>query len=151
MEGLYNLLKSVSDNLDFDCEFQQGRASDINIFSDNNKSVLIWCSNFTSTGTFPNQGNRIQRNFTVELAFYQQDLIDSTNDDVRGILETTDKIVLNYLLDLNTQIADIDNAAYDIEVLNIAQQPFVKVFTHVLTGHVVTFNIVLPDNFNYCV
>lgn len=150
MEGLYNLLKSVSDNIGFDVEFQQGRASDINIFSDNNKSVLIWLSHFSTTGAFPNKGNRMFRNFNIELAFYQRDEMASTNDQTRAILQRCDKIILKYFLDLNTSITDLDGASEDVEVLNFSQQPFIKVFTHILTGHVVSFNLNLPDDFNYC-
>lgn len=150
MEGLYNLLKSVSDNLEFDVEFQQGRASDLNIFSNNNKSVLIWLLPFSASGSFPNHANRLFRNFRIEMAFYQSDKIDSTNADYREILETTDKIALNYLLNINTQIATLDDVVDDIEITNISQLPLIKVTSHIVTGQSLVFNINLPDDFNYC-
>lgn len=151
MEGLYNLLKSVADNLSFDVEFQQGRATDINIFAERKKSVLIWLSNFTATGTFPNKGNRLFRNYRIELAFYQGDKHDSTNTQINQILFTTDKIALKYILDLNAKVATLDNVYDDVEVLNYSQEPFIKFSSHILTGQVVSFNLTLPDDFDYCV
>jgi hypothetical protein len=150
MEGLYNLLKGVADDLDFDVEFQHGRATDINIFSENKKSVLIWLSPLRATGSFPNNGNRLFRTYSIELAFYQPDTIDSTNDETRAVLQTTDKVLLKYILDLNNTIATLDNVVDDLSISNFSQQPFIKVFTHILTGQVATFNLVLPDDFNYC-
>ncbi|HET6224652.1 MAG TPA: hypothetical protein VFF27_00140 [Bacteroidia bacterium] len=149
-ESLYNLLNSIAEGLDFDVEFNHGRASDINIFSDQNKSTLIWSSLFRSTGTFPNQTNRLFRTYRVELGFYQADAIASTNDQTREILETCDLIMTNYLLALNTTVADIEGISDDIELTGLSFDPFVKITSHILTGHVATFNITLPDDFKYC-
>jgi hypothetical protein len=149
-ESLYNLLNSVASNLDYDVEFAHGRGSDINIFSSNNKSIMIWLSPMRATGSFPNQGNRLFKNYTIELGFYQVDQHDSTNVQTREILESTDKAATDYILSLNTTIPDLDGISDEVSITNISQLPFIKISTHILTGHVVTFNILLPDDFNYC-
>jgi hypothetical protein len=151
MEGLYNLLNSIATGLDFDVEFQHGRASDINVFAQRNKSVLIWLLPLTATGTFPNNSNRLFRTYRVELAFYQQDQADATNTQTNQILFTTDKIALKYILDLNEAAATLDDVVDDVTVTNYSQQPFIKYSVHILTGQSVVFNITLPDDFNYCV
>lgn len=148
--SLYNLLKGVADDLGFDVEFQHGRTSDINVFADNNKSVLIWLTPLKRTGSFLNRSNRLFLNWSVELAFYQKDDKDSDNEGSLSILKTSDKILLKYLLDLNQEVVDIDNASDDVEIVNINVTPFIKQTSHVMTGHIVTFNITLPDDFNYC-
>jgi hypothetical protein len=149
-ESLYNLLNSIASGLAYDVEFQHGRASDINIFSDRNKSTLIWSSLFRSTGTFPNQSNRLFRTYRVELGFYQGDKMESTNDQTREILEICDKIMYDYILTLNTTLPTLDGITDDIEITNLSFDPFVKITTHILTGHVASFNITLPDDFKYC-
>jgi hypothetical protein len=149
-ESLYNLLKGVADNLPYDVEFSHGRGSDINIFAQNNKSTMVWLSPMRASGSFPNNGNRLFKNYTVELGFYQSDKVDSTNDQTRSILQTTDKILTNYLLALNETIPDLDGISDDVSITGLSILPFIKITTHILSGHVATFNISLPDDFKYC-
>jgi hypothetical protein len=150
-ESLYSLLSSTATALPFDVEFAHGRGSDINVFSSQNKSFLIWLSPMRKTASFPNQGNRMFSNYSVELAFYMKDDRDSSNSKVRDILETTDKIATKFLIDLNDKITDdYEEIFTDVEITGINQEAFIKGTAHVLTGHLVTFNIILPDNFVYC-
>lgn len=37
-----------------------------------------------------------------------------------------------------------------IVIQNVNQQPLIKVTAHILTGWLMTFQIVVPDTFNYC-
>jgi hypothetical protein len=149
-ESLYNLLESVSNDLPFDNEFQHGRGSDINIFADNNRDFLIWLSPMRSTGTFPNQGNRLFNTYNVELAFYHRDEGSSTNEVTRNILELTDKASIQYLLDLNQSIESTDTIQDSVTIESISREPFIKVSSHILTGILLTFRITLPDDFKYC-
>ena len=149
-ESLYTLLKEVSDNLPFDNEFQHGRGSDINIFALNNRDFLIWLSPLRSTGTFPNQGNRLFNTYTVELAFYHRDEGSSDNDTTRNILELTDKASIQYLLDLNQSIETGNEFQDSVTIESISREPFIKVSSHILTGILLTFRITLPDDFKYC-
>jgi hypothetical protein len=148
-ESLYNLLKDISDNIGFDNEFSHGRGSDINVFSKQDKSVLIWLSPIRKTFTFPNQGSRMFSNWAVELAFYMKDQKDANNDQSREILQTTDKVSTKYLIDLQNRLVELDNVFDEVSIQG-SQQPFIKVTTHVLTGHLVTFQLNLPDDFHYC-
>jgi hypothetical protein len=149
-KSLYNLLKEVADDLPFDNEFNHGRGSDLNIFADNNKSTLIWMSPLRASGSFPNQTNRLFRNYTVELFFYNQDDISGSNDDTRAILELTDKLATKYILDLNQKVLDDDNISDDVTITNISEEAVIKVNKQILTGQLLTFNILLPDDFDYC-
>lgn len=148
--SLYSLLEDTATNLPFNVEFAHGRGSDINIFSSNNESFLIWLSPLKSSGVFPNQGNRLFRNWTIELAFYKGDTIDGTNEDTLAILETVDKVVLKYILDLNDSIQSNTDIGDDVTITNYSQEPFIKVTKNILSGHLATFNINLPDDFRYC-
>jgi hypothetical protein len=149
-KSLYNLLKEVADDLPLDNEFNHGRGSDLNIFADNNKSTLIWMSPLRASGSFPNQTNRLFRNYTVELFFYNQDDISGSNDDTRAILELTDKLATKYILDLNQKVLDDDNISDDVTITNISEEAVIKVNKQILTGQLLTFNILLPDDFDYC-
>jgi hypothetical protein len=149
-KSLYTLLKEAADDLPFDNEFAHGRCSDINIFADNNKSTLIWLSPLRSTFTFQSQGNRLFSNYTIEIAFYNQDSIDSTNEATRKILETTDKLATKYLLDLNQKVLTSSTISDDVTITNGNKESFIKVTKSILTGQLLTFNILLPDDFDYC-
>jgi hypothetical protein len=149
-QSLYSLLSTTASSLPFDNEFHHGRGSDINVFSNNNRQTLIWLSPMVATGSFPNKLNRLFKAYRIELAFYQRDAIDNTNEQTRDILYTADKVLTKYLLDLNDEVVDIDNGVDDVEITNINQEPFIRVTSHILTGFLVTFNITLPDDFNYC-
>jgi hypothetical protein len=149
-ESLYNLLNSVATGLDYDVEFAHGRGSDINIFASNNKSIMIWLSPMRASGSFPNNGNRLFKNYTIELGFYQADKGDSTNNQTRTILQSTDKVLTDYILSLNTTIPTLDGISDDISITGLSILPFIKVSTHILTGQVATFNISLPDDFKFC-
>lgn len=149
-ESLYNLLNSVATGLNYDVEFSHGRGSDINIFSTNNKSILIWSSLFRATGSFPNQGNRLFKNYTIELGFYQADQIDNTNEVTRDILQSCDKVATDYILSLNNTLPSLYQINDDIEITGLSILPFVKITSHILTGQVATFNISLPDDFKFC-
>lgn len=148
-KSLYTLLQTTATSLPFDVEFNHGSGSDINIFSDQNKSVLIWLSPLRKNFTFPNQANRMFSNWTVELAFYMKDQKDASNEQSLAILETSDKITTKYLIDLQDSVASLDNIVDDISISG-SQESFIKRTSHVLTGHLVTFNINLPDDFEYC-
>ena len=111
---------------------------------------MIWLSPMRATGSFPNQGNRLFKNYTIELGFYQADVIDSTNEQTLTILESTDKVLTDYILSLNEVIPSLNGIADTVSITSLSIIPFIKISTHILTGHVARFNISLPDDFKYC-
>jgi hypothetical protein len=90
------------------------------------------------------------------MIFYGYDKADSSEKEYSLILDQTDELVQKFsrvlqedlLTDSNSLIETFQTQNISIDSFN--KSPFIKLMADVLTGWVVTFNLTVPDQFDYC-
>ena len=142
--------KSLADNV----KFGYGRSSDFNKIKDK-KYPYIWMDPLNSSFEIGEDAINFTERYSVSLVFYRFDDPDSTEDQYKLILDETDKLVQTFVRKIHenlenayhlTDIIRTDNTVVE----NITKQPVIKVMADVLTGWIVTFELIVPDNFDYC-
>lgn len=142
-------VKSLQDNI----QYFYGRASDFNQIDKNIISVAL--DPLTANSTFSN--NNVQdysKTWAVQMAFWKLDTEDSIETAYQLILDETDNLVDRFLNKLNNYAIESE-LTYDLNgelivITGISHLPFIKATASVLTGWTVTFNIQVPDTFDYC-
>lgn len=133
--------KSLGDNI----KFTYARTEDFNVMRDK-VYPFITLEPLVATASFTvNNVSNYMKVFNVTLTFYQLDKESSIGDDYKNILDDMDYLVDEFITKLNF-FSNND----DIIIQNINQQPFIKATADILTGWILTFQIVTPDNWNYC-
>lgn len=141
------LIKDTVSRLGEDIEFGHGRTTDFNI-KGHKADTIVWLDPLNAQPTYTvNGASNYQKTWNVNLIFYQVDKPDSVPNEYNKILDTTDNLVDRFINDINFFINDSDF----ILLTGINQQSFVKVTAHILTGWIVTFNLVVADSFDYCI
>lgn len=134
-------------------KFGYGRSSDFNQIKDK-KYPYVWCDPLVST---VNIDENFTETYSVNLFFYRYDEADSTEDQYKIILDTTDESVQSFLRLLNEQLTNEDSLslveryqARNVGLSNVTKEPVIKVMADVLTGWILRFNLTVPDQFDYC-
>lgn len=140
---------AVADNVNFG----YGRGSDFNQIKDKTYKY-IWLDPLTSTILIGEDQVNFVEQYNISLVFYGFDAPDSTQDQYKLILDETDVLVQKFLRDLQNDLLNDDTTiqltSNNIAISGIAKQPVIKVMADVLTGWIVTFNLTVPDNYDYC-
>lgn len=145
-KGIRYLIENISKALADDIQFTYARKSDFNQIRDKkypfiSLDPLSASSSFAVDNTF-----NYSKVWTAEMAFYGLDNAASDGDEYREILDEMDKLVDTFVTRLNFTSQDHDG----LLITNINQQPFIKATKDILTGYYLTFNITVPDNWDYC-
>ncbi len=144
-KGIRSLIKTTARKLGDDIQFVYGRKSDVNQISDK-KDIVIALDPLTSTASFAvNNSYNYQKIWTAQMAFYKIDHADSTEEQYAKILDDTDVLVDQFITKINS-LSQIEL----ITIQGISQIPFIKALADVMTGHALTFQISVPDDWNYC-
>lgn len=152
-KAVSGLIKDTVESLQDNIQFFYGRASDFNQVDKNIISVAL--DPLTASATFSN--NNVQdysKTWAVQMAFWKIDTEDSIETQYQLILDETDSLVDRFINKLNNYAIESE-LSYDLNgellvISGISQQPFIKATASVLTGWTVTFNIQVPDTFDYC-
>ena len=157
--ALHDFLKDISQNLGLTTKWFHGRKDLLNQ-TDNNKPLYIFCLPFTSSGGLTQQVRQVNETWQVNLLFYMQDRSDSgmdQNDDEKiqdeiRILSITENAASKFihLLNENQINTDLSDAADSLTVVSFSKRPAIKDTSYLLTGMMVTINILVPDDFDYC-
>lgn len=144
-KGTRLLIEDVSKSLGDNIKFTYARTEDFNVMRDKvypfiTLEPLIATSSFTV-----NNVSNFMKVFNATLTFYQLDKESSIGDDYKKILDDMDNLVDQFITKLNF-FSNND----EIIIQNINQQPFIKATADILTGWILTFQIVTPDKWNYC-
>jgi hypothetical protein len=147
-------IQDVAESLRTDVKFGYGRASDFNQIKDK-QYPYIWLDPLISSMTLGEDGLNFTESYTVSLSFYKFDEMDSTEDEYKVILDDVDTLVQKFIRKINENLendysGDMVLTTWNTRVENINKQPFIKVMADVLTGFILTFDFVVPDNFEYC-
>jgi hypothetical protein len=84
--------------------------------------------------------------WTANMAFYELDTMSSTQEDYVKILDEMDGFVDSFINKMNFYALKSDK----VLISSINQTPFIKQTADVLSGYLLTFNIGVLDDFNYC-
>lgn len=86
------------------------------------------------------------KSWNIGMSFFQLDYAESTQDQYALILDLTDELVDKFINRLNFYSLKADS----ITLTSMNQTPFVKQMADILTGHTLTFTLIVLDDFNYC-
>jgi len=143
---LEDTVKSLADNIQFD----YGRTSDFNMLRDK-KYPFISCTPFNTSASYTvNNVSNFSKVYQVQLAFYQLDKAESSQDEYVLILDEMNALADNYVNKLNAFAETRCLNSDDILITGISQQPFIKATADILTGYIMNFSITVTDNFDYC-
>jgi hypothetical protein len=144
-KGIRLLIEDTSKSLGDDIQFTYARTSDFNILSDKRYPFIsLDLLNAAASFTVNNVSN-YSKIWSAQMAFYQLDKEDSTQEDYAKILDFTDHLVDSFVTKLNF-FSNND----EIIIQGIGQTPFIKATADILTGHLLSFQIIVPDNWDYC-
>jgi hypothetical protein len=145
-KGIRAIIEKAAKSLRDDIEFSYGRTSDFNLIRDK-QYPFITCDTLTCTAGFTdNNVLNYVKIWSVSMAFYMLDKESSIAEEYALILDDTDYFVDGFIQKINNVLNDEDG----ILILNINQQAFIKATADILTGHLLNFQIQVPDNWNYC-
>lgn len=128
-------------------EFTYARKSDFNVMRDK-KYPFITLDPLTASSTFAvDNVFNYSKTWLATMTFYDLDNEASIPDEYRKILDEMDVLVDKFITKLNLTAED----HLGITITNMSQQPFIKVLADSITGFILSFNITVPDNWDYCV
>lgn len=157
-KALYNYVRDISSNLGITNQFFHGRGETLPL-NELRKPLCIYSLPFRSTGSFTNQAYPLNETWIVEILFYMQDQADSAIDqndpDVlqaeMEILSTAENAASKFLHYFNENMLsdELSDSADKLTILSFSKTPAIK-DTGLLTGFVLSMNVTVPDDFNYC-
>jgi len=83
------------------------------------------------------------------MAFYELDKESSSQEEYALLLDSADVLVDSFIQILN--FSTEDTSTLPIVITNISQTPFIKATADILTGFLLTFQVLVPDDWDYCV
>lgn len=102
------------------------------------------------TSTFIPSSNRMMVNYNCAIAILELDKDDSTPDEQRQIIQQTDLYCNQYVLKLNEKVLEAQEFNDTVDVTNITWEPVFRITTDITTGHLLSFTLTVPDDFNFC-
>lgn len=149
-KGIRSLIEDVSKSLGNDIQFTYARTSDFNLIRDK-RYPFISLDPITAAASYTvNNVSNYMKTWTCSMAFYQIDKEASDQDEYKLILDFTDDLVDRFINKLNSYAFGSCINSDDIIITGISQTPFVKATADILTGHLLTFQVQVTDQFNYC-
>lgn len=152
-QAVRTFIADVARSLDSRVQFEYGTPSDVN--SKRNKDVPLFYLNLLRRQIVPNQ-NYVAI-YPVDIIIYMHDNPSGAEEETQKVLDEVDKLVYKFVhilmrADIDGEENPFDNpTTQSIDIPgSIDVVPFVKQTEDVLTGFGLTFQMVVPDNFDYC-
>lgn len=146
-KGIRLLIEKTAKSLGDDIQFTYARASDFNQLR-NKRYPFISLGLLTANSSYTvNNVQNYTKVWSCLMSFFQEDKAASIETDIALILDETDVLVDTFINRLNFYTQSQEG---DIIITAINQTPFVKETADSLTGQLLSFNIQVPDNWNYC-
>ena len=156
--SLYDYLKDITQNLDLTVKFFHGRKELLNL-TDNNKPIYVYSLPFIGSGGFTT-AQQEQETWQVNLFVYMQDQPDSgidqnDEDNIQAevrCLTITEKVadkIIHFIND-NTLSDELEAASELVTITSFNKQPVIRDTAQMLTGWLVTINLLVDDSFDYC-
>jgi hypothetical protein len=144
---LHDVAKSLADNI----QFGYGRKSEFNIIQETSQNHWIWCLPLLGGRVFASGENVTRTNrWDVAMLFLNHDPSDSSHDHSAHVLDYQDSIVARYANALDEWYLNLSDTVGAFSIDNFSQTPIYKENSEVQSGWLVRFQIVTPDDFDYC-
>lgn len=145
-KSIRQLIEDTAKKLGDDIQFDYGRKSDVNVIRDKRYPFIALdplsaVPQFTVDGIY-----NYTKLWNVTMAFYALDDAASDGNEYKFLLDDIDKMVDHFVNQLNFYA----DQANEILLSNISQEPFIKVGADILTGWILTLQILAPNDFDYC-
>lgn len=142
---LHDVAKSLSDKV----QFGYGRRSEFNMI-ENKRYPWIWLLPLSAGRRFINDDGTKVKAWNVAIVFLDQDDADANEKQTEKILDTLDLTVDQYLQRLDDWFERSDDIVGAVTMRNDNQQPFYKDDADIHSGWLVTFQLTVSDDFDYC-
>lgn len=145
-KGIRLLIEETAKSLGDDIQFTYARTSDFNQIRDKRYPFISLSLLNASASYTVNNVSNYMKVWSISMAFYELDKAASIETEYALLLDSSDVLVDTFLQKLNFYS---QNDTIIIQAIN--QTAFVKATADILTGQLLTFQIVAPDNWDYCV
>jgi len=145
-KALRLLIEHTAKKLGDDIQFTYARTSDFNLLR-NKRYPFISLDPITSTASYTDNSYNYTKIWTCSMAFYEIDKESSSQEEYALLLDSADVLVDSFIQRLNS-IVELEA---DIVITNVSQTPFIKATADILTGFLLTFQVLVPDDWDYCV
>ena len=158
-QALHDFIKDISGNLGLTRKWFHGRKPNITETTPD-RPLYVYCLPFRSNGNLTNQTRQVNETWEVNVIFYMQDRAESgidqndqdkMQDEIR-ILTICEEAANRFIhfMNENELSDDLSDAADQLTVLSFTKAPVIKDTAQMLTGFIVTMNLLVPDSFVYC-
>lgn len=143
---LYDVAKNLADNQ----QFGYGRRSEFNMI-ENKSYPYIWLLPLTASRRFISTDN-LTRTMTwnCALVFLDMDSADAKEDQSDKLLDEQYETAQKYMQALDDWSYRSSDTLGPVTIQNDLMAPFYKDDSGIHTGWLVTFQMVVSDNFEYC-
>ena len=150
-KGIRLLIQDAAKSLGDDIDFDFARTSDFNITASEKRYPYIVLDTPSAIPEYSVDGvTNYSKRWLCSMSFYGLDNEASTQEEYVQILDACDVLVDRFVNKLNFYQYSSEMNSDNILILNINQQPFIKTTSACLTGFILTFQVQVTDNFNYC-
>ncbi len=143
---LEDVAKSLADNI----EFGYGRKSEFNIIQGKSANHWIWCLPLQGSRELANGMETRTNRWDVAILFLEHDPSDSSHDHSGSVLDYQDSIVQRYAQALDEWYLNLSDTVGAFSIENFSQTPIYKENSEVQSGWLVRFQLLTPDDFDYC-
>lgn len=144
-------VKSVRDEV----QFIYGRKSDANAVK-NKRLPFVTLSPLTSTANLTDDSFNLTTTYSIGLVFYRMDDLQGNEEGTAKVLDEMADFADKAIQYLNRSGEDYGESIQDglttdmVKLSNIRKEAVIKVMSDMLTGWIVEFDLIVPDNFDYC-
>lgn len=96
----------------------------------------------------------LTKTYQIGMVFYQLDDPEGAEEKTAQILDQMDELSDKFIQKLNDVLLDQDDdiaiTTATIELTSIVKEPAIKATVDVCTGWILNFNVIAPDDFDYC-
>lgn len=149
-KGIRLLIEDTAKSLGDDVHFTYARTSDFNVMRDKRYPFIVLDPLRAAPAYTDNNVSNFMKTWAVNMAFYQLDSEGSTQHEYAKILDEMDGYVDNFLNKLNFYSLNTRIDSSEIILTGLSQDPFIKATADILTGYILTFQMQITDQFNYC-
>jgi hypothetical protein len=143
------LLEDVAKSLSDKTQFGYGRRSEFNMMQEK-RYPWIWCLPLSAGRQFIDNNQTRTKTWDVALVFLDQDDSDANEVQSAHILDDQDSIVDRYMHALDEWYMRSYDTLGAFTIQNDRQVPFYKDDADIHTGWLVTFQMIVNADFEYC-
>jgi hypothetical protein len=145
-ESIHTLIKDTAQSLADNVEFAYETPAGFDQIRNQRYPFVVLDPPRAVPGYTVNNVSNYSKIWLIQMAFYAADKAAATGNESAKILDDMDAFVDDFINKLNFY----SDQASDIVLTSFSQEPFIKSTANILTGYILTFQMQVPDNFDYC-